>query len=576
MNLTILKGSARFPAIHYSEDKIEKNRKSGLTGKDAEVELIAMRNFPVPDATFLPAEAKERFMLDWCSKSGVRVRQLHFAVSCRGQENTESELKAAAEYLLDNMGYSRCPALFYLHRDTDDLHLHVVTTKSDENGYKVPDWHNGQRFRECLDRYEGQNIEQNADRAILLASSYHFTESRHFISLMASMGFSTNHEEEKPDSPAINTSKEKQKSNNLNISDMLFLYRNRKKVASVSMDKIKKMIEANRQKTMTEAEIHRKKELSAIMRDYRRRETKDFYTGKKPASKADLRIEQKVRAVNSIHNDQMAKRGIMRNDLYQMALFQSDMKKEFGLDVIYNFDRTGVPNGFIVLDHQAKRVWRGSELGFKFREFLRPDEKALREYINEGRCSEALSYKDKDWDEGFNGAVAIETRLAKGGTVFLFYGRFNIALLPKDLGKDYHYYEIPIRGLNHDEMKTLEKRGVEVRVHQSVYDSIPFNGPFDADGAHSTGLTNDEDRNENATTKEGDRQPILNIQNVGEVVERTIHTASSIATDVTNSAIDVLDNLLETPESIPAIGGGMQPKDLEDKERKKKRKKRNR
>ena len=285
-----------------------------------------------------------------------------------------------------------------------------------------------------------------------------------------------------------------------------------------------------------------------------------------PASKADLRIEQKVRAVNSIHNDQMAKRGIMRNDLYQMALFQSDMKKEFGLDVIYNFDRTGVPNGFIVLDHQAKRVWCGSELGFKFREFLRPDEKALREYINEGRCSEALSYKDKDWDEGFNGAVAIETRLAKGGTVFLFYGRFNIALLPKDLGKDYHYYEIPIRGLNHDEMKTLEKRGVEVRVHQSVYDSIPFNEPFDADGAHSTGLTNDEDRNENATTKEGDRQPILNIQNVGEVVERTIHTASSIATDVTNSAIDVLDNLLETPESIPAIGGGMQPKDLEDKE----------
>ena len=63
-------------------------------------------------------------------------------------------------------------------------------------------------------------------------------------------------------------------------------------------------------------------------------------------------------------------------------------------------------------------------LGFKFKEFLRPDEKALRDYIHEGRCSEALTYKDNDWDEGFNGAVAIETRLAKGGTVFLFYGRF--------------------------------------------------------------------------------------------------------------------------------------------------------
>lgn len=71
---------------------------------------------------------------------------------------------------------------------------------------------------------------------------------------------------------------------------------------------------------------------------------------------------------------------------------------------------------------------------------LKKKKKQIREYINEGRCSEALIYKDNDWDEGFNGAVAIETRLAKGGTVFLFYGRFNIALLPKDLGKDYHYY----------------------------------------------------------------------------------------------------------------------------------------
>ena len=574
MNITILKGSAKFPAIHYNEDKIEKNRKSGLTGKDAEVELIAMRNYPVPDATFLPTEAKEQFMLDWCVKSDVRVRQMHFVVSCRKHENTESELKAAAEYLLDHMGYSRCPALLYIHRDTDDLHLHIVTTKSDENGYKIPDWHNGQRFRECLDCYEGQNIEQNADRAIKLASSYHFTESRHFLSLLASMGFSTNYEEKRSESPAINTSKEKQKSNNLNISDMLFLFRNRKKVVSMSMDKIKKMIEVNRQKAMTEAEIRRKKELSAIMHDYRKRETKDFYTGKKPASKADLRIEQKVRAINSIHNDQMAKRGIMRNDLYQMALFQSDMKKEFGLDVIYNFDRTGVPNGFIVLDHQAKRVWRGSELGFKFREFLRPDEKALREYINEGRCSEALTYKDNDWDEGFNGAVAIETRLAKGGTVFLFYGRFNIALLPKDLGKDYHYYEIPIRCLNHDEMKTLENSGVEVRVHQSVYDSIPFAEPFDADEAHVAGETNEENLSGINTAKEGVRQPMLDNPNVGEALGSAIHKASGTANNITNTALDVLDSTLEPPTPTFSIGGGVQPKDLEDKERKKKRRNR--
>ena len=133
---------------------------------------------------------------------------------------------------------------------------------------------------------------------------------------------------------------------------------------------------------------------------------------------------------------------------------------------------------------------------------------------------------------------------------------------------------VPVNLLNHGEMKTLEKRGVEVRVHQSVYDSIPFAKPFDADEAHSTGLTNDEDRNENAATKEENRQPMLDSHKVGKVMERTIHTASIIATDVTNTAFDVLDNMLEIPSLTPSIGGEVQPKDLEDKERKKKRRNR--
>lgn len=426
MNFTLHKGASKFPAIKYSEDKIEESHKAGLFGKNAKVELIGSRNFPIEDCSFLPAEAKEQVLLDFCLNSKVDIRQFHFTLSCRKHENSEDELKAAAEYLLDHMGYSRCPALFYIHRDTDNLHLHVVTTKCDENGRKVADWHNAQRFRDCLDKYEGLNIEQNADRAIRLASSYHFTEGRHFTSLLASFGFQVSHRhEEEIETPTTSKRKDEPSSQWINNPDLLFLFRNRRKVASVSKDKIRKMIEANRLKAMTEAEIHRKKELSAIMHDYRKREAKDFYTGKKPMTKTDLIIEQKVRAVNSIHNDQMAKRGIMCNDLYQMALFQSEMKKNFGLDVIYNFDRTGVPNGFIVLDHQAKRVWRGSELGFKFKEFLRPNEKVLREFIKEGRCREALILKDKEEEKGFWGAVAVETRIAQGGTVFLFYGLRN-------------------------------------------------------------------------------------------------------------------------------------------------------
>ena len=567
MNFSLLKGASKFPAIQYSEEKIEKSQKAGLSGKDAWVELIAVKNFPVKNAASLPYWAKEQIMLDWCRKSGVSIRQLHFSVSCRGGENTEDELKAAAEHLLIKMGYARCPTLFYIHRDTDNLHLHVVTTKCDENGKKIPDWRNGQRFRECLDQYEGRHTELNADHAIREAFSYHFTEERHFVSLLATMGFHTHQVQEEPTSTTV----KKTNSTETNNQGMLLLLRNRKKMAEVRMEEVRRQMELNRLKAVTETEIHRKKELSAIMHDYRKREFRDFYTGKKPITKSELRIEQKVRAVSSIHSGQMVKRGIMKNDLYQMALFQSDIKKVFGLDVIYNFDRTGVPNGFIVLDHQAKRVWRGSELGFKFKDFLRPNPKALTDFIDEERCSEALTHKDNDLDEGFRGAVGMETRNAKGETVFLFYGRFNVALLPDDLGKNFIYREIPYRCLNQEEMKALRKRRIEVRIHQSVYDSIPFTEPFDADEARGAGASKDDGLNLDTSTMEGVAFPRLNIKNVGDVVESTVNAVSGMANAAIDASIDLLDNMLDTPTSMPSVGGG-QAKDLESLEAKKRRK----
>jgi len=471
MNITLLKSSRSFPAIHYSENKIRQSQKAGLSGKDAKVELVDIRNFPIGNAASLSAAAKEQVMIDYCAKSRAKLLQLHFAVSCRRHENTEAELRAAAVELIDKMGLSRSPAVFYIHRDTDNLHLHVVSTKCDENGRRIRDWRSANRMRDILDRFEDRDAGRDIKRAVSLASSYHFTQDRHFISLLSSMGFHASVEELEPadgskkDSmqDSRNGSKKKTQSQSSGFPQMLLLFRNRKKVWEVPMNKVKKLMEANRQKSMTEAEILRAKQLSAIMHDYRKREAADFYSGKKPITKIDLMIDQKVRTVNSIHTDRMARRGIMRNDIYQMALFQRDMKKAFGLDIVYNVDRTGVPNGFIVLDHQSKRVWRGSDLGFRFREFLRPDEKTLQKQISTGRCSEALKLKDKELDAGFNGPVGIEVRTRNGGTCFLFYGRFNVALLPDDLGKRFN----DNGGDGHPEVEGHRGEGlpVDVRCH---------------------------------------------------------------------------------------------------------------
>ena len=308
-----------------------------------------------------------------------------------------------------------------------------------------------------------------------------------------------------------------------------------------SLEAQQKLMEANRQKAMTEADTLRAKELSAIMHDYRKRESADFYTGKKPVTKLDLIIDQKVRAVDSIHNDRMAERGIMRNDLYQMALFQRDMKKKFGLDIVYNVDRTGVPNGFIVLDHQSKRVWRGSDLGFRFKDFLRPDEKALQEQIKVGRGSEALKLKDKELDAGFKGPVGVAVRTRDGGTDFLFYGKFNVALLPDDIGKRYTEDGIPVGWLTHEDMDTLKARGIDAKVYQSMYDAIPFVDPSPKDEKPATFTTKEDGQ---TPSKKESRTSHTIIEHVGNGLESTAEAVAAVADNATDKPLDALDAIL--------------------------------
>ena len=545
MNITLLKSSKKFPAIHYSEKKIKLSEKAGLTGKDAKVELVDIRNFPIANAASLSAAAKEQVMIDYSSKSLAKLLQLHFAVSCRRHENTEEELRAAAVELLDKMGLSHSPAILYIHRDTENLHLHVVSTKCDENGHRIKDWRSIKRMRDILDKFEGRNVEKDARRAVELASSYHFTQDRHFISLLSSMGYHASVDEVEPANDSTkdskNDSKKKSQTKSSGFPQMLFLFRNRKRVGEVPMDKVKKLMEANRQKAMTEADTLRAKELSAIMHDYRKRESADFYTGKKPVTKLDLIIDQKVRAVDSIHNDRMAERGIMRNDLYQMALFQRDMKKKFGLDIVYNVDRTGVPNGFIVLDHHSKRVWRGSDLGFRFKDFLRPDEKALQEQIKAGRCSEALTLKDKELDAGFKGPVGVAVRTRDGGTDFLFYGKFNVALLPDDIGKRYTEDGIPVGWLTHEDMDTLKARGIEARVYQSMYDAVPFVDPSPKDEKPVTFTTKEDGQ---IPSKEEPSRSHSIIEHVGNGLESTAEAVAAVADNAADMPLEALDAVL--------------------------------
>ncbi len=54
-------------------------------------------------------------------------------------------------------------------------------------------------------------------------------------------------------------------------------------------------------------------------------------------------------------------------------------------------------------------------------------------------------------------------------------------------------------------------------------------------------------------------------------MESTVNAVSGMANAAIDASIDLLDNMLDTPTSMPSVGGG-QAKDLESLEAKKRRK----
>ena len=139
MIATILPGSADFHAVGYNEHKVSK----GLA------RLIEMRNFGTVGLAGRPTTEELTGYLKKYSSANSRIRkpQFHVAVSCKGREMTESELLDFAHRYLKEMGYAEPgqPWLIYAHHDTDNTHLHIITSRVAPDGRKIAHSHERRR-----------------------------------------------------------------------------------------------------------------------------------------------------------------------------------------------------------------------------------------------------------------------------------------------------------------------------------------------------------------------------------------------------------------------------------------------
>ena len=177
----ILKSSKSFAAIRYNEEKV----------KEGVAELLEKKNIPEHIKYVLNSvEDVRKFFVEYSAKSDrVKKPQFHVAISCEGKSWTKEQLLDFAHQWLDKMGYGDNPALIYYHHDTDNNHLHIVTSRVGKDGKKISDHFEKVRSQNTIQQILDKNPRRDATEFLQSALSFRYESLGQFKAICEVNGY---------------------------------------------------------------------------------------------------------------------------------------------------------------------------------------------------------------------------------------------------------------------------------------------------------------------------------------------------------------------------------------------------
>jgi hypothetical protein len=181
MIVKILKPSAKFSGVSYSQKKIDEGKAS----------FSGAFNFPfeVHDATHETFIAYlERF--SDCAFSTIKNRQFHAIISTKGKEHDEAFLVDIAEKWMQKMGYGEQPYLIYFHGDTDNNHAHIVSSRVTKERKSINAYKEGIKGVKYLNDLMNKDLEKKASFDIQdTLANYEFSTQAQFKLILEQRGW---------------------------------------------------------------------------------------------------------------------------------------------------------------------------------------------------------------------------------------------------------------------------------------------------------------------------------------------------------------------------------------------------
>ena len=386
-----------FAACFYNERKVA----------EGSAQCVAMRNFGYLEEFFIHSPV---VMSNYLQKiadhnSMVEHPQKHVVWSYPGKatpEQTERLLEDAKK-TLDRLGYEGQPQVFWVHNDTENTHIHAATvTVSVKNGQWIDNYYEGRRARHILDQLRGVDTKNDIDKFL----EYKFENYNQFMNLLQESGYRCHHD-----------------TGNQTID----IYRNRDLVGSVSQAELDNRIALSGNKKEDYRPLINK--LKKMIKDHRRRSLR-MKPGDDPIKVSTKNEKQHTvtRQLKDINNSRF--RGDNGIDIEgerkaQFKQFLLDLKRELGLSIVFSWAKDGRVNGYTLIDHKDRQVFKGSDI-IDLQQLLNPEWNRKKEKDLILSADDAANVADKIWQEK-NLSLAIEKGLEELGVDIAYSSQLAMA-----------------------------------------------------------------------------------------------------------------------------------------------------
>lgn len=303
--------SSNFHGVQYNDKKVEKG-----TG-----ELMLMKNFPSFINENSSQEEVKNYLKSISKNEKVKKPQFHAVISTKFQQHSKEELAKVAEDFMQEMGYGNQPFIVVFHNDTENNHVHIVSTRVDKStGKKLNDSYEKLKAQKSLIEIKERIYGKNNEDIINKLLSYNISSLKQLEILMEKNGFKL--------------------VNNKNDENALDILKNGVR---------EKTINGNQLNFSNPKNDNRAKQIKAILNKY-----KEVYSNKV------FKVEDRR------HLEKMLPEEKQKENWKPKIEFESELQKKlrdvFGIDVIFHHKDELHPFGYTLIDHKTETIYKGSEI----------------------------------------------------------------------------------------------------------------------------------------------------------------------------------------------------------------------